>query len=144
MIWVLVAIMSISLIVMAIVVKDKVREICLKVFCITVTIFLIGGTAESFYGDSFKVEVSSQDKFFEIREFEKYGDLDETIYVIQTDVSNTRYFISDVHNDIHQFPSFREKQEVNDESKQKKEHFLKRCAHARKPQKIIPARWSCR
>jgi len=100
MIWVLVAIMSISLIVMAIVVKDKVREICLKVFCITVTIFLIGGTAESFYGDSFKVEVSSQDKFFEIREFEKYGDLDETIYVIQTDVSNTRYFISDVHNDI--------------------------------------------
>ena len=47
MIWVLVAIMSISLIVMAIVVKDKVREICLKVFCITVTIFLIGGTAET-------------------------------------------------------------------------------------------------
>ena len=100
MIWVLVAIMSVGLIVMAITAKDKVREICLKVFCVAVTIFLIVGTAESFYGDIFKVTVSSQDKTFEIREFEKYGDLDETIYAIQTDVSNTRYLISDVNNKV--------------------------------------------
>ena len=64
MMWVLVAIMSVSLIVIA--TKDKFRETSLKVFCIVMTIFLIVGTAEVFYGDIFKIPVASQDKEYGI------------------------------------------------------------------------------
>lgn len=100
MIWVLVAIMSVSLIVMAITAKDKVREICLKVFCIAVTIFLIVGTAEVFYDDVFKVTVASRDRVFEIKEFERSVNLDETVYIITIEDSNVKHIISDGINTV--------------------------------------------
>ena len=93
MMWVLVAIMSVSLIVIA--TKDKFRETSLKVFCIVMTIFLIVGTAEVFYGDIFKIPVASQDKEYEIRDFEKSVTLDETVYIISIEDSNVKYIFSD-------------------------------------------------
>ena len=93
MMWVLVAIMSVSLIVIA--TKDKFRETSLKVFCIVMTIFLIVGTAEVFYGDIFKIPVASQDKEYEIGEFEKSVTLDETVYIISIEDSNVKYIFSD-------------------------------------------------
>ena len=63
-------------------------------------IILIVGMAEVFYGDIFKIPVASQDKEYEIREFEKSVTLDETVYIISIEDSNVKYIFSDIRKSL--------------------------------------------
>lgn len=100
MIWILTVIISVSLIVIALTTKDKIRKICLKVCFTAMAIFLIVGTTEIFYGDVFRISVSVLERDYKIAEFEKSVTLDETVYIIRIEDSNIKYIISDNLNNI--------------------------------------------